>query len=142
MAVDAVVQVGPTSAVGGIGDSDLPFSFPIAASVTETAANDHQYEFPVGAGTSFMLTFNVTAVAGTGMTVQILGVDAFGIQHGILTSLAIVAPAMTVMQVGPAIASSGNVKQNNVLPQRIRIRTTHLDASSITYSLAGVLTNG
>lgn len=117
--------------------------FGVLPSAARTATPDTQ-EFDLPAGYSGLaLVVDVTAVTATpSVTVKIEGVDrTSGKTWEILTGTAVTATGTSVLRVHPALTASAGATAKDVLPPVVRITATHLDADSITYSVAAHLTD-
>ena len=57
----------------------------------------------------------------------------------ILTSAAIAAVGTTVLTIGQGVTAVANVSSGQVVPENLRIKATHADADSITYSVSAHL---
>lgn len=115
--------------------------FQVYSSTARTATPDTM-EFELPRGTRFgHFVIDVTAITATpSVTFTISGVDRVsGKVYTILASAAITAVGTTVLKVGPGLTAATNSVANDVLPQVIRISASHLDADSITYSMAGAV---
>lgn len=120
--------------------------------------SDLVFEKSARTATPTDVTFGTTGAAGVIVVIDVDAVTAtpsvvFTIrgvvqdQNGqeaefdILASAAITATGQTVLAVHPAITDEANKRKAFPLPDRVRIHAEHLDADSITYSVAGILTN-
>lgn len=76
------------------------------------------------------------------ITVSIQGKDELsGKYYDILVSAAITTVGTTVLRVYPGISSTANLSASDVLPKKYRVKVTHADADSITYSVGASLVN-
>lgn len=117
--------------------------FTVHASAARTATPDTK-EFEVAQGITYSalyLIIDATAVVATpSVTVKVSGVDRVsGKVYDILTSAAITATGTTVLHIGPGITAAANTQEDQYLPPIFRVTSTHGDADSITYSVAGIL---
>lgn len=65
--------------------------------------------------------------------------EASGQWYDILASAAVTAVSTTRLQVHPAITASANAKSSDLLPRRWRVKATHSNANSITFSIGACL---
>jgi hypothetical protein len=112
----------------------------VYASAARTAEPDTQ-EFEVSGYRSLHLVVDVTAVTDTpSIVVTVLGVDRVsGKTYTILASAAITGTGTTVLRVGQGLTAAANLVANDSLPPVFRIRVTHADADSVTYSVGAML---
>jgi len=112
----------------------------VYASAARTAEPDTQ-EFEAAGYRGLHLIIDVTAVTDTpSIVATILGVDrASGKTYTILASAAITATGTTVLRVGQSLTAATNLVANDILPPIFRIRVTHADADSITYTVGAML---
>jgi hypothetical protein len=54
----------------------------------------------------------------------------------LIVSAAVTGTGVTFLHVGNSAVNTANVSANFALPARVRVRATHADADSITYSVA------
>ena len=89
------------------------------------------------------LIIDVTAVASTPSVVPtIQGFDpTSGAYYDILVGNAITTTGTTVLKVGLSIAASANAAAQDLIPVQWRVKMTHADSDSITYTLAYNMTN-
>jgi hypothetical protein len=116
--------------------------FPILASAARTVTPDtKEFEAAGVRYSGLYVVIDVTAVTLTpSVTVKISGVDRIsGKLFDILTSAAITATGTTTLHVGPGITAAANTQEDQHVPPIFRITSTHGDADSITYSIAGML---
>lgn len=80
---------------------------------------------------------NVTAVASTPSVVPtIQGFDSTsGVYYDLLVGNAITATGTTVLKIGLGMAASANASAQDLIPHTIRVKMTHADSDSITYSV-------
>jgi len=107
---------------------------PILASAarTATAVATVACESPEG-----LFFINVTAVSGTAsITVTIAGLSPEGAAYTILASAAITSTGLTVLRVSPQLTAAANTIAKDMLPQALRVTSTHANADSITYSVS------
>lgn len=119
---------------GGVGRS-----FEVLPSAARTATPDtHEFELP-GGSTFGVFVIDVTSVTATPLiTVTVAGVDrTSGKTYTILASAVIGTAVTTVLRIGPGLTTAANLVANDVLPPVIRITSSHGDADSATYSIAG-----
>jgi len=90
-----------------------------------------------GQWSSGVVIINCSAKTGTpSVTFDVEGKDpASGDYYPILTSVAITGTGMTVLRIHPAMVAATNVIAAEVLPHTFRVRATHADGDSITYSV-------
>lgn len=120
--------------------------FTVLSSAARTAAPDTQEFEAFGVDyRGLHLIIDVTSVTLTpSVTVTIAGVDrlsgkTYPATTGVLQSAAITAVGTTVLKIGPALTAAANSVANDFLPTIFRVSVSHLDADSITYSIAGQL---
>lgn len=103
-------------------------------------ANPTAVEVDTKFADDLLLIIDVSAVALTPqITVTISGVDPIsGNTYTILDSAGISAVGTTTLQVGPASTPSANSVADAVLPLKVQVSVAHLDADSITYSIAAI----
>lgn len=84
---------------------------------------------------------DVTAVSATPSVVAtIQGKDEVsGVYYDLLVATAITATGTTVLKVYPGIAAAAGGAASDVLPSTWRVKLTHADSDSITYSVAAQL---
>ncbi len=84
---------------------------------------------------------NVTAfAAGASIIPFIQGKDPVsGTYYDILEGLPITTTGINIIKVFPGISAVVNSSASDVLPRTWRVRVTHADTKSITYSVAGAL---
>lgn len=114
-------------------------SFEVLPSSARTATPDtHEFELP--AGVKYLtLVIDITAVTATPLvTVTVAGVDRIsGKTWTVLASAVLGTVATTLLRVGPALTAAVNLVANDMVPSVIRITSSHGDADSATYSIAG-----
>ena len=100
-------------------------------------ATESSQDFVNMEGRGLKLTINVTAATDTPSVVfTVEGKDSVsGEYYTLLTSAAITATGKTVLTIYPGATAAANVTVNDVLPIDWRVRATHADADSITYSV-------
>lgn len=124
-----------------LGNAYAGSNFSVMASAARTATPDTQEYELTGHYRALHLVIDVTAITSTpSITIDIFGVDRVsGKTYAVLTSAAISTVSTTVLRVGQGLTASANVTANDAVPPIIRIRSTHGNANSITYSIAALL---
>lgn len=116
----------------------LPVSVkPILPLAARTASPDPSDDFDNQYYSGIRVVVDVTAINLTpSITVTIEGKDKLsGKYFTLLESAAITNTGTTVLLVYPGIVEAANLKASNVLGSVWRIRVTHGDGDSITYSV-------
>lgn len=87
-----------------------------------------------------IFVIDVTAIAATpSITVTIRGRDTLsGQTYDILTGVAITAVSKQTLKVYPGMTAAANTVANEPLPREFQVFVDHLDADSITYSIAAL----
>lgn len=122
------------------GTADLPITGTVAKSAAFTTAQDFFLDNEDGRG--LIVVVNMTAVSGAGSLVfTVQGYDpASNTVYPILSSVAVVAPGQTILQVSPDLTAVANLKANSLLPEQVVIHVAVATADSMTYSIGAVLT--
>lgn len=118
-------------------------TFVALPSSARTATPNSQEFIDLGrASAGLIVVVDTTNVTATGsLTVLIEGVDSLtGKTWTILQSAAITATGTAVLRVHPNLTAAANVTAKDIIPPRIRVTVTHLNAVSVTYSVSGHLT--
>ena len=109
-----------------------------SAARTATQTSDDQRN---ARGRGIHLVIDVTAGAGFSITPIIEGKDPVsGKYYTILTGAAITTTGTNVLKIYPGISANPNASANDILPKTWRVRVTHADATSVTYSVGANLT--
>lgn len=84
---------------------------------------------------------NVTSITSTPSIIPFIqGKDPIsGTYYDILEGNPITTTGINILKVYPGIAAVVNASANDLLPRTYRVRVTHADTDSITYSVAGTL---
>lgn len=100
-------------------------------------------EFSVKHSLGAVVLINVTAVTATPtITVGVEGIDPVsGGTWTIITSAGITSTGLTPMRIRPGLGNAAGVSAGDLMPETIRVTSTHSDGDSITYSVSVVSIN-
>jgi hypothetical protein len=106
-----------------------------ARTTTQTQADQTNYNHR-----GILVVLDVT-VPGTGsITVEIDGKDPVsGKYYALLTGAAVTTTTTNVYRVYPGLTAAANATASDVLPRTWRVKVTHNNANSITYSVGAML---
>jgi len=107
------------------------------ASAARTATPADHEEVRIPQGTYGLTVVISTTAAGTSPSTvpKIQGKSASGVWYDILTGAAITGTGTVVMRVGAALAAVANLAALHPLPAVFRVKMTHGNATSHTYSV-------
>lgn len=90
-----------------------------------------------------VVVIEVTAIAASPLlTVTIQGVDPVsGTTYDVLVSAVISTASSVILRVHPALTAAANLVADDIVPPTLRVIAAHGDADSITYSIAGAVTD-
>jgi hypothetical protein len=120
--------------------SDFMEEIRVLPSAARTVAPQPQLITNQG-GRMMHLVVDVTAVSGTSsLTVAVDYEDRASLKWvNILTALPFTAIETRELSIGPGLAAAPNVSANHMLPLSLRVRLTHGDSSSTTYSIGATI---
>lgn len=147
-------EVPITPAQGGLNVVNFPYAFnetsfdavrnnteeTILASAARTATVNSA-DFTNYNAKGLHVIVNVSALTATpSITPIIQGKDPIsGTYYDILEGLPITTTGINILKVYPGISAFVNQSASDILPRTYRVRVTHADTDSITYSVAGAL---
>lgn len=128
----------PAGALTGVSAQDLPYTCVVLSSAARTAApiptTDPGFATPNGASSALFVVVTSALVSSPSIDVIVEGYDpASNTWYNIITAAAIVTATTTFLRVMPGVIDEDVA--NVILPEVIRVRVTHADADSITYSV-------
>lgn len=124
----------------GLPVSEPPFDLSLIAAAAQIATQATADQTNVG-GRGVKVLVNITAIGTGSITVQIQGKDpASGAYYTILASAALVANALTVLEVYPGIAAVANLAANAALPRVWRVNVVSNNANPVAYTLGATVT--
>lgn len=105
--------------------------------VTRTASVNTGWQTPSSFERGAHFIINITAAAGSGetLTFRIQGRDVLGNVYTLLTSAAITATGILVLQVHPDVTAVTNVAAKDFLPDEWRVSVTNSASGNWTYSI-------
>lgn len=121
--------------------ANLPYSATLLPSAARTAT-PNAVQFAVPHGTSGLEVVVNTTAAGTSPStvVTIEGITKLGAVFDILASAAITAVGVARLSVAPSLPATANVSANELVPELIRVKFVHGNATSHTYSAEVICT--